>query len=173
MAQQLRQENLVTVARAYGPMEWALAASFLESANIRVWTFDQAIASVAWDKMIAWGGVSIRVPASQAAVEESEGALSLPWSWSDDCCPEISPHPYSPCVQAFVGDSTPRRLNGHEVVHFDPRCSTGLWSVDYRKGRRLPHRPGHVLHLIVRQRAAAQVPQPLSAHPVSGTGIVM
>ncbi|WP_434056049.1 MAG: hypothetical protein RDA78_14725 [Roseibium sp.] len=67
MAQQLRrQENLVTVARAYGPMEWALAASFLESANIRVWTFDQAIASVAWDKMIAWGGVSIRVPASQA-----------------------------------------------------------------------------------------------------------
>lgn len=67
MAQQLRrQENLVTVARAYGPMEWALAASYLESANIRVWTFDQAIASVAWDKMIAWGGVSIRVPASQA-----------------------------------------------------------------------------------------------------------
>ncbi|WP_420333540.1 hypothetical protein [Roseibium sp.] len=67
MAQQLkRQENLVTVARAYGPMEWALTASFLESANIRVWTFDQAIASVSWDKMIAWGGVSIRVPASQA-----------------------------------------------------------------------------------------------------------
>lgn len=67
MAQQLkRQENLVTVARAYGPMEWALAASVLESANIRVWAFDQAISSVAWDKMIAWGGVSIRVPASQA-----------------------------------------------------------------------------------------------------------
>ncbi|MEO0975789.1 MAG: hypothetical protein AAFY05_21165 [Pseudomonadota bacterium] len=67
MARQLRrQENLVTVARAYGPMEWALAASLLESANIRVWAFDQAIASVAWDRMIAWGGVSIRVPASQA-----------------------------------------------------------------------------------------------------------
>lgn len=61
-----RQDNLVTVARAYGPMEWALAASILDSANIRVWAFDQAIASIAWDKMIAWGGVSIRVPASQA-----------------------------------------------------------------------------------------------------------
>lgn len=67
MARQLkRQENLVTVARAYGPMECALAASLLESANVRVWAFDQAIASVAWDRMIAWVGVSIRVPASQA-----------------------------------------------------------------------------------------------------------
>lgn len=61
-----RQESLVTVARAYGPMEWALAASILDSGNIRVWAFDQTIASVAWDKMIAWGGVSIRVPASEA-----------------------------------------------------------------------------------------------------------
>ncbi|MEM8701005.1 MAG: hypothetical protein AAGF82_04205 [Pseudomonadota bacterium] len=65
--QSKRQHNMVTVARAYGPMEWALATSLLMSANIRVWAFDQAIASVAWDKMFAWGGVSIRVPASQAA----------------------------------------------------------------------------------------------------------
>ncbi len=59
--------DLVTVGRAYGPLEWTLAVSMLRAAGLQIGTRGDAIASVSWDKMIAWGGVALQVPASQAS----------------------------------------------------------------------------------------------------------
>ena len=62
-----RSGNLVTVGYAYGPMEAALAFSMLDAAEIKVFAFNRYLASVFWDNMFAWGGIAIRVPASQAS----------------------------------------------------------------------------------------------------------
>jgi hypothetical protein len=62
----VKDSELITVGRAYGQSEAALALAMLNASDIMVFAPSWYTASMAWHWTFAVGGIELRVPASQA-----------------------------------------------------------------------------------------------------------